>query len=148
MQLRAPALLLLALGSSVLGGCDAIKKQQECNAIAETINQGIGKLDEPRADLSSSDEDDQKKAVKQIGKIYGQLADDVRDMPASDDKLKKLVEDYADMADDLKKLMKDLIDAVEERDEKAVEKAQKRVDELESEETRIVGELTTHCNSL
>jgi len=148
MHARTSAVFVTALSLLMLGGCDAIKKQKECNAIAETINEGIGKLDGPRDDLSSDDEDDQQKAVKKIGKIYGQLADDVREMPASDKELEELVEDYADMADDLKKLMDDLVEAVEERDEKAVAKAQKRVDKLEGEETRIVNRLSKHCNSL
>jgi methyl-accepting chemotaxis protein len=152
MNHRAASLLAATLLAAPLlvasSGCDAVKKQKECNAIAETINKGIQRLDEPRADLSSDDEKEQRGAIKEIGDIYGDLAKDVRDMPTSSKELEKLVEEYATMADDLEKLMKDLDHAVEDKDEKGIEKAQKKVNELEKEEERVVSALETHCNAL
>lgn len=125
----------LALSAS---GCGAVKKVQECGQMTKTINDGITKVKAALAQPSAA-------AFRKVADAYDELGGNMGKLAISTDALKKDQAAYVTLTKDASKASRDFASALDAKDTKREQAAQKEFEHVKKEEDGLVDKINGTC---
>lgn len=144
MKPRFAVLAACLAGVLALGGCTKFKRTKECNAFIDKVNAALKEI-EKRPAAAQADEGAAVSEMRELAKLYEQLAKDITALAVTNEELAKHATEYQQMATKAAATARQVADAFEANDVEKATVAQKQFDAIVKQEDQLVSSINGLC---